>query len=68
MCIHGSNRAYGNLESLTIPDANIVVSKYINMSSLIEFLDEGSKPGPDRLIPGCILLVANKDGMPEDVY
>jgi hypothetical protein len=33
------------------------------MTSFEDFLEGATAPGPDRLLPGCVVIAANKDGM-----
>jgi hypothetical protein len=33
------------------------------MTTFEEFLEKATTPGPDRLLPGAIVIAANKDGM-----
>jgi hypothetical protein len=41
----------------------IRVALFYSMTTFEEFIEKATAPGPDRLLPGAVVIAANKDGM-----
>ena len=59
---------HGDLEPLLEPRIVVVYIRCdicidpFKMATLEEYFEQATAPGPNRQIPGCVMIAANKDG------